>query len=481
MNAVIAAAAGGPGDCDNFVCDVVGGAGDAINGAIGAVNYWSDPWGNTFKALQDAASSMAKDILPALTQATLPDLNVEWFLRLYAISFASAIFVAVVLIIPQVVSTARGNMAGRDLLESIGLYFSLFLAGAMFGPLAGLTLIGFFHALSDVFLQVGVAGSIDSTIGQLQSMIDSADPVGMTGGAPIAVVLMFGMVFALFMVLLVFLVQLVTQYFTGVLFPLGLVWIISKNRRTFGSNLAWLWLGLLAAHPLMFLLLSVAFSMMANQVATFGNNLSLQGFISLLVALIALLIAAFSPFLLARFAPVIPSGPAAAGVNVPSGSGGGDDRQIGPSNMSEATTRYGRGGEAEDGATSTSTSTMTATSETGEETDTMSGISASRAAAGADAPRLAGSGASQGAASGAGAATAGEGPAAAEGATVAEEAAAAGAAESSTGAGAVIGIPTLLAAGAMAATVKAAEATDQVGNVAAEPMKQTPDRQDGQS
>ena len=56
--------------CGNLVCEVIGGVGDTVAGTI---SYWSDPWGNTFKALQDAASSMSSDILPALTEATSPD------------------------------------------------------------------------------------------------------------------------------------------------------------------------------------------------------------------------------------------------------------------------------------------------------------------------------------------------------------------------------------------------------------------------
>lgn len=455
--------------------DIVNGIGDAINGAVGAVNYWSDPWGNTFKALQDAASGMAHDILPALTGAVLPDLNAEWFLNLYAVSFAAAILVAVVLIIPQVVGTARGTLSGRDLLESIGLYFPLFLAGAMFGPLVGIMLVEFFHALTDVFAQAGIVGAIDTTTSQLQSMIDNTDPAGVTGGVPIAALLMLLMVIALFLVLLVFLVQLVTLYFTGVLFPLGLVWIISKNRRSFGSKLAWLWLGLLAAHPLMFLLLGVAFSMMANSVGTFGNNLSLQSFVTLIVALIAMFMAALSPLLLMKFAPVVPAAPAVSGPNLP---GGGSDKQIGPSNVTDATNRYGRGGESEP-STSSTTST-TSSSETSEESDSLSTISASRAGSVGESAAGAGAGASEGvsgAAEGVGATSAGAG--AAGGATAAEGAAvAAGTAESSTGVGAVIGVPTLLAAGAAAAAEKAKDLTDEAGGMATEPMNESTIGQD---
>jgi hypothetical protein len=54
------------------------GIGDAIGGAV---NFWQDPWGNTFKALKGTAAGLAKDALPALTEAT----------------FAKAIFAAIAL------------------------------------------------------------------------------------------------------------------------------------------------------------------------------------------------------------------------------------------------------------------------------------------------------------------------------------------------------------------------------------------------
>jgi type IV secretion system protein TrbL len=58
--------------------DPIGGITNLINGAAGTVSYWSDPWGNTFKALQSAAVGMSKQILPALTSATMPDLDTAW-------------------------------------------------------------------------------------------------------------------------------------------------------------------------------------------------------------------------------------------------------------------------------------------------------------------------------------------------------------------------------------------------------------------
>jgi len=444
--------------CDNFICDL-GGLGESIGGAV---NYWQDPFGNTFKALQDAASGLAKDVLPALTEATLPDLSADWFLRAYAISFATAIFAAVLLLIPQILRTARGTMAGRDLAESIGLYFPLFLVGAMFGPMFGILLVQFFHALSNVFISWGVAGSYSQVIAQMESLIDTTDPGTLTGGVFIACVLMLLMVIGLFLVVLMLIVQLVTLYFTGVLIPLGLVWIIDPTKRTFGLRLVALWLGILAAHPLLFFLLGFAFNMMAGSIVTIGQNDPLQTLVTFLVAIIALFMAALSPLLLLKFAPVIPTG--MGGTSGPALSGS----TIGSQNMTDAGSKYG---STSDGGSSTSTSsTSTATSDAEPSTAQASGPGGGLSeAASRAADSSAGSESAIGARAGA---TAGaEGAAGAAGATAgAEGLAAAGAAESATGVGAAIGVPTLIAAAAVGAAEKARQVGEAASNQAVAPM-----------
>jgi len=456
---------------------------DAFNTAAGVASYWSDPWGNTFKMLRDTAQGMSRDIMPALTSATLPDLTADWFINAYKISFATAIFVAVLLLIPQAVRTARGAQAGRDLVESVGLYFGTFLVGAMFGPMFGMILINFFHALTDVFVAAGLTGTTDTITTQLGTMIKQADPVGMTGGVVMGVILMVCMIIGLFLVLLMLLVQLVTLYFTGVLLPLGLVWIIDKNKRSFGLKIAALWIGILAAHPLLFLLLGLAFSMTANQLNAFGNNFSIQSMVSLLVAIIGLLMAALSPLLLMKFAPIIPM--AFGGTTGPSVDVG---KHIGAQNMTEATERYGQASSQDRTSSTTTTkestdSTTERVSESSTGPGSLSEVIGNRAAA-STGTGAAGDAAAIGAgrAASAAAGAAGAGAAAGGGAIAAETGlAAAGTAESATGSGAVVGVPTLIAAAGIAAAHKGAAAVGKgvdmvqiAGEQATDSMDDTP-------
>ena len=457
---------------------IIGGLGDVINGVSGTVSYLTDPWGNTFEALRDAAAGLSHDVLPSLTQATLPDLTTEWFVNAYRVSFASAIFVAVALLIPQAVRTARGHQAGRDLVQSAGSYFAIFLIGAMFGPAFGMILVNFFRSLSDVFVSWGVQSSIEGVIDEFQSMIDDSDPAGIAGGVPVAVLLMLCILIGLFLVIVMLIVQLVTLYFTGVLLPLGLVWIIDPTKRGFSLRLVSLWVGILASHPLLFFLLGFAFTMMAGSVGTFGNNFALDGLVQRLVAIVALFVAALSPMLLLKFAPVIPTG--FGGTNGPSLA----PSSIGSKNMSDATERLGhtstRGSSKPPASASSSSRISYASAEDPAEARSLSEVAAKRAA-GAETTgtgRNASTGSSAGASTGtAGAATAGSTAGTAgtaeAGATAVRGLAAAGAAESATGAGAAIGVPTLIAAAGVVAVTKGLELGEKAGEQATGQMDNT--------
>ena len=330
----------GAGTDTEGIGSIIGGLGDVVNAPPGGVSYMSDPWGNTFEMLRDAAAGLSHDVLPALADATLPDFSADWFIDAYRVSFAAAIFLAVALLFPQFVRTARGRQSGRELIDSLGLYFGVFLLGATFGPAAGLLLVTFFHSLSDVFVAWGIHDSIDTVTDEFESMIAEADPNQIAGGMPVAVVLMLGMLVGLFLVLLMLVLQFVALYFTGVLIPLGLVWIIDPTRRSFGLRLVGLWVGILAAQPLLFFLLGVSFSMLGSDPGAFGSgavgsDTALQSLVQLLVAIVALFLAALAPLFLLRLAPSIPV--MIGGTVGPSTMG----NVIGAGNISDATDRFG--------------------------------------------------------------------------------------------------------------------------------------------
>ena len=437
------------GGCDDFICDVVGGVGNIVDGVGGAIGFAQDPFGAIFRTLRDAASGLARDVLPAITDATLPDLSLSWFIQAYAISFAAALLVGIVLVIVQLVKVARGSLSGRDLVDTLGIYFPMFLIGAMFGPLFGIILVNFFHAISNDVIAWGVEGSTEELTSRFTAMIETTDPAALTGGVVIACLLMLAMVLGLLLVLGMLIVQLVTLYFTGILVPLGLVWIIDRDRRQFGMKLLQLWVGILAAHPLLFFLLGVTFNLVAGSVTGFGENPPLQSLVTLCVSILSLFVAALSPMLLLRFAPIVPTG-----IGGSSGPTLGRSDSYGSRSLADADRRYA----SMPSSRSTSGSLPPTSGAAAGEPATVGASSLSAAAA-----TRAGA---AGATSAAGGAAAGAG--AAEG--VAAAGAAAGAAETATGAGAAIGIPTLIAAGAVAVTSKAVDIGNQAVDQAVAPM-----------
>lgn len=485
MTGQIVLAAAGDDKCTNIVTctvdkgkDVIAGAvngtKDVINTAQSVGEFWSDPAGNTYKALRDAAKGLSDSVLPALTHATLPDLTADWFINAYKISFALSIFVFVILLIPQFVNTARGRQSGQELIETLTLYGPVFIVGAMFGPAVGAFLVKFFGALSDSLIKTMLSTTASSIVDQFAKMLGDGDATGIVGGAVVGSILMFFMILALLLALLVLIVQLITLYFSGVLFPLGWVWIVDKRKRSFGQKIPMVWLGILAAHPLLFFLLGVTFSFVGANIDVFSDQASLQKTVSLVVSMLALFIAGLSPLLLFKFAPILPMGGA-------SPEGG---PSIGANSPQEADKRYGGpSSDAGNSGPSSSTPATPSSTSTSEESQTAptggggggggkpGGGGGSDDAASSSIKDAASSGgkASTGAEAGAGAKA---GAGAASGAAGAESGAmAAGAAESSTGVGAAIGIPTMLAAGAKAGIDKANSAATGAADMAAAPVE----------
>lgn len=475
----------GPGGLLGGVVDVAVGAAKVAKPAAdaigGAVNFAADPLGSIFTATRAGAQGLAKDLLPALSHATQPDLTADWFIKAYAISFALSIIVWGFLLLFQFVAVARGTLAGQEFLEVLTTKTGLFFGGALFGPLIGVMIIKALGALSDSLISWGIVSSSDRMLSTMDSMLKT-DAAAIPGGVIVGILLMVCMIIGLFVVVIMLAVMLVTLYFSGVMAPLGMVWFTSAQHGSFGRKIPLLWFGILACHPLLFFMLGIAYNMIAASASWMKWSDGLGTLMNIIASFIALMIAGLAPMMLLKFAPVIPSG--AAGQNGPSLTP--PQKEYGPQSMQDAKNMNrgdSAGSDSSDGGSSSSSANQGSASQNqaaspdegslvrklrelngGSQADAGStpGAAGTPAAEPAGSSPTLGGGASTpragipkpgvGAGAGAGA---GAGGAAAGGA---EGMAAAGAAESSTGVGAAIGVPTLLAAGAMAAAEKAKEA-----------------------
>jgi type IV secretion system protein TrbL len=450
------------------------GAVKAVTGAVGAakpvadavgeaVNFASDPLGAIFKATRDGARGLANDLLPALSKATEPDLSVDWFIKAYAISFALAIVVWGFLLLFQFVAVARGALAGQEFIEVLTTKTALFFGGALFGPLIGVMLVKALGGLSESLISWGIVSSSERMLATMDSMLKT-DAAAFPGGVIVGIGLMVCMIVGLFVVVIMLAVMLVTLYFSGVMAPLGMVWFTSAKHGSFGRKIPLLWLGILACHPLLFFMLGIAYNMIAASASWMKWSDGLGTLMNIIASFIALMIAGLAPMMLMKFAPVIPSG--AGGQNGPSLTP--PQKEYGPQNMRDVKDMNRGDSAGSDSGSQGSVSASQDQAAQGEDGSLvrklreLNGGSQADAASSPDAAPLtskaptggitqAGVGAGIESAT-AGAAGAGAGGVVAGGA---EAVAAAGAAESSTGVGAAIGIPTLVAAGTMAAAEKA--------------------------
>lgn len=492
------------------VSSPIGSIWDAISGTASniadGVAFASDPLGWTVGKLQDGVVGLTDVVIPALMNATKPDLSAQWFQNAYAVSFGIGIMLWLVLLIFQALRTARGAGSGFDLMDSLTTQSGSFIVGAMYGPAVGWVLVNFFHALADGILSGLFATSSADALTSFRSMVADTDWGGAAGGLVVALFLLFAMLCALILVVASLIVAMVALYMTGAIFPIAWAWRVDGERKWIADKILWTWLGVNAANPLMVLMLGIAFTMIAGS-TSFLDSPSLKSLANMIAAVIVLIMAALSPALLLKFAPVMPTG---AGQAMPSFSGGlsapgmaspgqAADSQAGMQDdaggeggVVGATGAGAGGGGAEPGPGPLEAAA--AQSQAGEAPG-AGGATGTAPAGGAGGAPATEAGAVQEA--GAGAANEGaggepdssplgasspfaassgspSGPEGAEGSSsgaasasaAAEATGAAGAAETSTGAGAAIGIPTLVAAGAMAAASKGIDAATTGGHMA---------------
>ena len=334
-----------PGLKDSPPCKVAG-------AVTAAVDFAKDPLGYIAQKMQAAAAGLASTVLPQLERLTHPDLSAGWFLDAYRVSFALAIFIFVAFLGWNFVQLARRRVSGDDVVETLGFYTPLFFGGVILGPALGSLLLELTGALTDTLIQWGIGGSVTGTTTALQASIAAGDPAKITGGAIVAIVFFFALIVALVLCFVVLLVMLVTLYLTGAIIPLSLVWLVHPRQRAKGLKVVMVWVGICFSHVLLFLLLGVAFRMVAGLSTNFDQP-GLKILANLAVAVIALLAATLSPLGLLAFAPVGPSSAAGSGpaVSVPGQrrSGGGFPQSEGDSQTAQlargAASLVGEGGE----------------------------------------------------------------------------------------------------------------------------------------
>ncbi|CAD5144101.1 protein of unknown function (plasmid) [Microbacterium sp. Nx66] len=295
------------------IIDDIGNLPDVIGGVV---NFWSDPWGNMYAAGREAVMSLAGTVIPAITESTLPDLTLPSFLSAYAVSFALSILVAILLLVGQFVRTARGRMSGEELFESVAMYFPGFLVGISFGPAIGVMFVELIRALSRSIIEWTYGGTVLEMVDTF-GKVALEDPSLIAGGAYIAFLIIWAMAIGLLIVVCLFVFQLVILYFSGVLIPLAVVYVVDQQRRSGGMAAVKIWIGLLLIHPTLFFMLGFAFRLTIDSIGQWGDD-GFKNLVMLLVAMIAIFLAEIAPFVLVSWATKHLAGQSSSGSASPS-------------------------------------------------------------------------------------------------------------------------------------------------------------------
>ncbi|WP_409017420.1 hypothetical protein [Arthrobacter sp. MP_2.3] len=141
---------------------------------------------------------------------------------------------------------------------------------------------------------------------------------------PLAAVLLFGLLFIGAWALLgLFALQPFALYLLGVGLALMIGFMIHPQYRELVSKTGTLWIGIALSKPLILLLMGALFSFIASRPAFQGEGTddALINASSVFLAAAAMLVLAFSPALLFKFVPLLPSSATSYGANRPSIAG----------------------------------------------------------------------------------------------------------------------------------------------------------------
>lgn len=204
--------------------------------------------------------------------------------------------------------------------ESVIWYAPLAVLLALFGPVLG-------YVGNNALVQVteSISPWTSNQIGDFATSISrfaSYESSGVFG--PLAAVLLFGLLFIGAWALLgLFALQPLALSLLGVGIALMIGFMIHPEHRGRVAKAGSLWLGIALSKPLILLIMGALFSFISNRPAFQGEGTgdALVNASSVFIAAAAMVVLAFSPALLFKFVPILPSSASSLGANRPSIAG----------------------------------------------------------------------------------------------------------------------------------------------------------------
>ncbi|MDO5633463.1 MAG: hypothetical protein Q4G34_01125, partial [Micrococcus sp.] len=325
-------ACGGIGEClrqgvrdtvDTVVDTVVGAdVVDRITRTWDRARFAADPIQYSAEQARDTAQDVTGMTLSGLATIAHPDLDAQWFVFVYRISFGIAVIIGGALLLWVLFKAARGKMSGTQAFESVVLRAPMFMLSVMFAPVIASALMSLAGGLTQLFLRQVLGTSTGEITSEVLNGILSLDIDAIVGGPLIAALMFVVIIIAVCVLLIVLIGSNIALAASGSVFPLGYVWTLDPATEKTGRRVLLIWIALLFTPPLVFLMLGVMMAMLEST----ATNLESGGraVINLLTVAVIMFLTALSPWALAKFAPVLPvsSGAEGASVGVPDGSDG---------------------------------------------------------------------------------------------------------------------------------------------------------------
>lgn len=287
-------------------CDSAGG--QAITTVVKVVSFVDDPLAWLTDKMGQGASGIMSWIADTANNATSADLTNTWWIDAYRKAFGVAVILFGILTLWNMFELGRGKMGPADFAESLTIRSWGFFTGVIFGPPLARFLIEGAGLLSSAIIAAmpGFStGKLDAS--NVNQSIQGASEGKIVGGAFMAFLLLLIVCIAAVMLFVSLAVQTFAVYASGAVFPLAFTWIINIRHRGGSMKIPFIILGAIFARPALFFLTGLVMGM-ARAAIVQDNDDASRNLATIIMVAVGLAIAALSPLMLLKFAPVIPTG-----------------------------------------------------------------------------------------------------------------------------------------------------------------------------
>ncbi|WP_280220381.1 hypothetical protein [Nocardia neocaledoniensis] len=261
----------------------------------------ADEWAN---AIKPDAIDFSTKVLKSLSSTSHFDPGADWFRRQYAVAVAIGIIVMAFMALFAVRRASQRGGGSRELATSMFQYLPLAMFLALFSPGLASMVLEFTTTLSDSLAEA--AGTPTGEVMAEVAGFSNATSKTFPGGSLMAII-MFGLMLIGALVLwLGLILHTYGMALAGVVSGISVALMIHPKYRHKALRPVYLFLGIAFSVPLLFLLLSVIFSL-AAAVDVGGGDGGMDTLGRIIQVSVAMVIAGLAPWSLLKWAPITPT------------------------------------------------------------------------------------------------------------------------------------------------------------------------------